>query len=84
MQAFRRVTTSSSKKFLAPQKFTAPLVARNFSSLEGKEKGEESRYFRQQEAARKAEMRAQLEKILADDKHDKNDDLVEILGKLSF
>ena len=82
MQAFRRVACSSTKSLLANKRIYSNAGVRSLSNLNEKERGDEARYFRSQEAAQKAELKAQLEKILADDKHDKNDELLEILGNI--
>jgi len=79
MQAFRRVASSSARNILANKRIFSNAGVRGLSSLTERERGEEARYFRQQEELRKAELRTQLEKILADEKHEQNDDLIEIL-----
>lgn len=50
------------------------------STLKDKEKGDENRYFREQEAKRLAELRANVEKILASDNDDRKEELVELLS----
>ena len=63
------------------KKSVAPVFARFQSSLiEGKEKAEESRYIRAQEEARKAELRANLEKVLAmsDESEEKQNIIAEL------
>ena len=83
MQALRKVASSSSKKIFTNKALCVGAPARGFSvNLSDRERGDEARYFRQQEAARQAELKAQLEKILADSNHEQNDELLEILGNL--
>ena len=72
--AFRAVTAA--KK--AP---TVSMMVRFQSTvLDGKERGDEARFIRQQEEDRKASLRANLEKILA--MNDENPEKQEIIEKL--
>lgn len=59
----------------------APKVSRPMSTiLEGKERAEEARYIKQIEAAREAEIRKNLERILAlEAGHEEKQELVELL-----
>ena len=50
------------------------------STLKEKEKGDENRYFREQEAKRMADLRANVEKILASKDDDRKEELVELLS----
>jgi hypothetical protein len=60
---------------------TASMMVRFQSTiLDGKERGDEARFIRQQEEARKASLRANLEKILA--MHDDHPEKQEIIEKL--
>ncbi len=78
MQALRRVNCSS-KRFLANAKITS---AARFSTFSDREKGEESKYFKHLDETKKAEMRAQVEAILAASDGDKHkEELHEVLGK---
>ncbi len=54
---------------------------RLMSSLEKKERGDEARYFAQQEADRLNEMKAKVEAIMASDDHSVKEHLEEVLGK---
>lgn len=55
---------------------------RAFSSLEKKEKGDEARYFAQEDARKLAEMRAKVDTILAqDDSSEEKTELLGLLGK---
>lgn len=72
---------------------TTSQIARNsakgasvaFSTFSERERGEEARYFRQEEERRLREMREQMEKILAlDDSHEHKQQLVEVLGETFF
>lgn len=69
MQAMRKMLTPRvlrAATSAVAKKNVAPMLARFQSTLiDGKEKAEESRYIRAQEEARKAELRANLEKVLA-------------------
>ena len=70
MQAMRKILTPrvfrAATSVVAKKSNVAPVFARFQSTLiDGKEKAEESRYIRAQEEARKAELRANLEKVLA-------------------
>lgn len=62
----------------------APIMTVRFQStgtlLDGREKGDEARYIRQQEEARKSTIRANLEKILA--MNDEDPEKQEIIEKL--
>ena len=69
----------------APMKFTqAAFASRNFSTiLEGRETAEETRYIRNLEAQKRAEMRANIERILALEDHaEEKKNLQNLLGKL--
>jgi hypothetical protein len=59
---------------------------RSFSSiLESREMGEETRYIRSMEAQKKAEIRANIERILAlEDGHAEKADLEQLLGNFPF
>ena len=73
--------TKSSKN--VPFKFTqAAFASRNFSTiLEGREVAEDTRYIRNLEAQKKAEMRANIERILAlEEGHEEKKVLTELLG----
>lgn len=50
------------------------------SSLQEKEKGDESRYFKAEEAKRLAEIRANVEKIMSSENDERKDDLIELLA----
>ena len=88
MSLFRKVLARGAVQLAknsknAPMKL-APCVAsqRSLSSiLEGRETAEETRYIRNLEAAKKAEIRANIERILAlEDGHEEKAGLVELLG----
>lgn len=70
-------------KNVAKSSMRAP-VARNMSTLlEGREKTDEARYIRKAEEERAAEVRKNLERIMAlEDSHVEKAQLVELLGKL--
>ena len=75
----RAVTSSFNKAAVV-----APLNVRFQSTLiDAKEKGDENRYFRAQEEARKAELRANLEKVLAmNDSDPEKQEIIEHLCEL--
>eukprot|EP01034_Spumella_vulgaris_P035330 gene35330-43563_t len=82
MYAIRKVAVQSARS-VARTGVKAPFVTRNFSSvIEKKEHADEARYIREVEARRKAEIRANMERILAlEDSHDEKTHLVELLEK---
>ena len=57
---------------------------RLMSTLEKKERGDEARYFAQQEAARLAEMKAKVEAIMASDDDNVKETLEEVLSKCKY
>ena len=63
MQALRKVVAPRG----VLRAVTSSFKATRFQStlIDAKEKGDENRYFRAQEEAKKAELRANLEKVLA-------------------
>ncbi len=63
--------------------FKAPAMTRCMSSvIERKEHADEARYIREIESRRQAEIRANLERIMAlDDSHEDKAVLVDLLGK---
>lgn len=67
------------------QGFVAKVAAMNprqFSTLlDAREKAAENIYFREQEAARLAEIRAKFEKIISSKDHPDHDEVLEFLGK---
>lgn len=73
------------RRLLAPAAKTvsrvAPKASRSMSTiLEGKERAEETRYIKQVEAAREAEIRKNLERIMAlEAGHEEKQELVELL-----
>lgn len=69
----------------APMKLSAASITqRNFATiLESREMGEEARYIRSIEAQKKAEIRANIERILAlEDGHEEKKELEGLLGLL--
>lgn len=87
MSLFRKVVGSSAVQFARASRSTSAKVAvRSFSSvLESREMGEEARYIRSMEAQRQAQMRANIERILAlEDGHAEKVDLEQLLGKLAI
>ena len=63
-------------------KMPTSVIQRSFSSvLETREIGEEARYIRTQEAQKQAEIRANIERILAlEEGHSEKAELVQLLG----
>lgn len=83
MSAIRKLATHNLKSVVR-NGFKAPMMTRSMSSIiEGKEHAEEARYIRNLEATRKAEIRANLERIMAlEDSHEDKAAIVELLGKI--
>lgn len=67
---------------VASMKMPTSVIQRSFSSvLETREIGEEARYIRTQEAQKQAEIRANIERILAlEEGHSEKAELVQLLG----
>ena len=62
-----------------------PAAVCMMSTLVEREKGEEARYIRQQEEARKAEIRAKLEKVLAmEEGSAEKQEIIDQLGAFFF
>lgn len=63
-----------------------PNLTRAFSStLNEKEKGDESRYFKEQDAALKAQLKAKLDAILElEDSHEQKAEVLELLSEYFF
>ncbi len=81
MSAIRKLASHNIKN-LVRAGCKAPVVNRSMSSLiERKEHADEAKYIRNIEAARKAEIRANLDRILAlEDSHEDKSAVVELLG----
>lgn len=73
-------------KNLSRSGFKAPVMTRCMSSvIERKEQAEEARYIRDIEARKSAEIRANLERIMAlDDSNQEKAAIVDLLGNLVF
>lgn len=71
---------------VASMKMPTAVIQRSFSSvLETREIGEEARYIRTQEAQKQAEIRANIERILAlEEGHSEKAELVQLLGSKSL
>lgn len=67
---------------VASMKMPTSVIQRSFSSvLETREIGEEARYIRTMEAQKQAEIRANIERILAlEEGHSEKAELVQLLG----
>ena len=61
-------------------KGVAPVAMRSFSDLQKKERGDEARYFAQEEARRLAEMKAKVEAIMASENADDKEHLTNLLS----
>jgi hypothetical protein len=57
----------------------APVAMRSFSDFQKKERGDEARYFAQEEARRLAEMKAKVEAIMASENDDEKEHLTSLL-----
>ena len=88
MSLFRKVVSRSAIQLARAGKTSSPasFAQRSFSSmLEKREMGEEAKYIRSMEAQRQAEIRANVERILAlEDGHEDKADLEKLLGNFSF
>merc|ERR1719199_1188596 len=63
----------------ASSKGVAPVAMRSFSDFQKKERGDEARYFAQEEARRLAEMKAKVEAIMASENNDEKEHLTNLL-----
>ena len=59
-------------------------IFRAFSSFDKKERGDEARFFAEQEKEKLAAMRAKVEAILASESHEDKEELLEILCKYAY
>lgn len=85
MSALRRIVSQNvfHMKNVAKGGMRTPAVRNMSTLLEGREKTDEARYIRRAEEERAAELRRNLERIMAlEDSHAEKAQLVEILGKL--
>lgn len=84
MSLFRKIVSTSAVQLTrASRSASVKIPVRSFSSiLETREMGEEARYIRSMEAQKKAEIRANIERILAlEDGHEEKAGLEQLLGK---
>ncbi len=83
MRSFNRIAVRAAHNFVKPTARPVPVASRAFSSiLEKKELAEETKFIRSLEAKKQAEVRANLERILAlEDHHEEKQELVKILGE---
>ena len=80
-----RTVSIIGKKALPALNSARSVAPRSFSSLLGeKEKGDEARYFLEQDRIKKAELRASFERILAEEDHAKKAEIVELLSKYYY
>ena len=85
MSNFRKIISRSSiystkLNKIAPNKFAVTNI-KTFSTLLENKRGEEAKYIRNLEAQRQADMRANIERILAlEDDHEDKRELKELLG----
>jgi len=63
----------------ASSRVVAPVAIRSMSDFNKKERGDEARYFAQEEARRLAEMKAKVEAIMASENHEDKEHLTELL-----
>jgi len=75
----KRANVVAANNFIVKNKSNV-VLARSLSDMTDKRKGEESKYFRQQEENRLNDMRAQMEAILKSDDAEKKEDLLELLA----
>jgi len=80
MSIMRKVINTSSMRMAQKITRSAVPATTQFSTLAGKERGEETAYFRAQEADRKAAIRADLDRILAlEDGHEDKEELMNMM-----
>ncbi len=70
-----RVATRSGKSVVART------ATRSFSNFDRKERGDEARYFAEQDKLQLAEMKAKVEAIMASQNHSDKEELLDLLGK---
>ena len=84
MQSLKRIALSSRalpRTVAGTSKVSALRNVRCLSTMAEKQKGEESKYFRAEEEKKIAEMKANMEKILAGADSDAKEELVSLLCK---
>jgi hypothetical protein len=83
MRSFGRLSVRAAQSLARSTARPVPVATRAFSSiLEKKELAEETKYIRSIEARKQAEIRENLERILAlEDHHDEKKELVNLLGR---
>jgi len=83
MRSFSRLSVRAAQSLARPTAHAVPVAARAFSSLlDKKGVAEETKYIRSLEARKQAEIRENLERILAlEDHHDEKKELVNLLGR---
>jgi hypothetical protein len=86
MQVLRKVVARSGvRSVINLSKPLAPQFVRFSSIIVEKEKGDEARYFRNQEVDRQKTVRANMERILAqDDESEEKKELMTKLGNMNF
>ena len=83
MQALRRSFTPVAARLAANvAKPVVKFTPRFMTTLSEKGQSEEAKYFREQDDAKKAAIRAELERVLAlDDNSEEKKEVIELLGK---